>query len=409
MLWVLYVISMATLYWIYDGYGRLLRLADFVRATFTTRPLTRKTETGESAQLPSLTVLLTVHNEEQVVKQRVRNILATDYPADRIQVVVASDGSTDATNRLIGGMVDWRVRLFQTAGLGKTATQNAALQKIESEIVVFTDADTRFDRDFLRNIVAPFEDQIVGAVDGRLLYTADSNDANVRGQGYYWQHELSLRHAESRLGLLAVLTGAAFAVRRELIQPMDASIGEDCIVPLDVVLQGFRVVHQQTAKAYDSFEEGNGVTFRRRVRMTLRNWQGTWSRPALLNPFRHPGYSLALWSHKLLRWLSPVFLLVATFCSIGLCAMSPGLLSLTAVAPLATLYALAAIGWLTNERRVGIPGAGTAFSFLLVNLAFLVGVFKAITGQRIRAYSNTNSTPNPDEPMSAVASLRSAA
>jgi len=187
---------------------------------------------------------------------------------------------------------------------------------------------------------------------------------------------------------LAVVAGASFSVRRELLQPMDPSIGEDCIVPLDVVQQGALVVHEPLSKAYNEFEEGAGLTLRRRIRQTLRNWQGTWSRPALLNPLRHPAYALALWSHKLLRWLSPVFLLVALFCSSWLLIASPGLLSLAAATPYLCLFGLAGLGWLATVSGRRIPLTGIAFSFVLANTAFLVGIIRATLGSRIHAYRN---------------------
>ena len=130
------------------------------------------------------------------------------------------------------------------------------------------------------------------------MYSQNAADANTTSQGFYWNYEMKVRHLESQLGWLAVVAGASFAVRRELLQTMDPSIGEDCIVPLDVVQQGYLVVHEPLAKAFDEFEEGSGITLRRRIRQTLRNWQGTWSRPALLNPLLHPWYALALWSHS---------------------------------------------------------------------------------------------------------------
>jgi cellulose synthase/poly-beta-1,6-N-acetylglucosamine synthase-like glycosyltransferase len=226
----------------------------------------------------------------------------------------------------------------------------------------------------------------VGAVDGRLTYDDGSRDPLAQGQGHYWRYEHLVRNLESELGLLAVVAGACFAVRRSLLRPMDASIGEDCIVPLDVVSQGKLVVHEPAAVAWDRFDEGNAFAFRRRIRMTLRNWQGTWTRPRLLNPFLHPGYALALWSHKLLRWLSPVFVLVALISSALLVATQGSILAWLALAPLLTLFALGLCGWWTQRFGVRIPGAGTAFSFLLANLAFLVGVIKAVSGNRVQRY-----------------------
>jgi cellulose synthase/poly-beta-1,6-N-acetylglucosamine synthase-like glycosyltransferase len=385
MAWLLLAVSTAILYWIYDGYGRFLQLCVAVRRAVA-RPSALETET--QTPWPEMTVLLTVHNEEAVIHQRITNTLACDYPADRVRILVASDGSTDETSNIVRSIADERVTLMETPGLGKTGTQNEALRIVTSDIVVFTDADIVFDSGFLQRVAERFHDPQVGAVDGRLMYAQDAADATSTSQGFYWNYEMKVRHLESQLGWLAVVAGASFAVRRELLQPMDPSIGEDCIVPLDVVQQGYLVVHEPLAKAFDEFEEGSGITLRRRIRQTLRNWQGTWSRPTLLNPLRHPWYALALWSHKLLKWLSPVFLLVAFFASCWLLVTAPDVFSILAALPYLVLFTLAGLNWLATAFGCKIPGTGMAFSFLLANTAFLVGIVRATLGRRIHAYRN---------------------
>jgi cellulose synthase/poly-beta-1,6-N-acetylglucosamine synthase-like glycosyltransferase len=385
MAWMLLVGSTAALYWIYDGYVRCLQFAALLRRMVPRRPAGDGTP---EPRYPDMTVLLTVHNEAAVIERRLRNLLQCEYPADRLRILVASDGSTDATNQLVQQFPDDRVTLFESPGLGKTGTQNAALKRVNADVVVFTDADIEFDRLFLDRVALQFCDPGVGAVDGRLLYGINPSDATNGSQGRYWNYELKIRKLESELGWLAVVAGACFAVRRELIQPMESSIGEDCIVPLDVVQQGYRVVHDDQALAYDEFEEGNGITLRRRIRQTLRNWQGTWSRPALLNPLRHPCYAFALWSHKLLRWLSPVFLLIAMGSCGWLLATVPNIVSVAASLPYVGLTLLASLSVPATRLGWNIPGTHFAFSFLLANVAFLIGVLRATFGARIHAYKN---------------------
>ena len=388
VLWAITLISTAMLYWIYDGYGRVLFLMNWIRKAFW-RQTQSSVEQFSDADLPSITVLLTVHNEATVISTRIENILQCDYPPERLSVVVASDGSTDDTNTIIRSFCDRGVRLHESPGLGKTATQNTAINTIVSDLIVFTDADVTFEPEFLNNIARKFQVPTVGAVDGRQLYSSQPTLDVQTCQGYYWNYELRLRNLESQLGILAVVAGACFAVRRSLFRTMDPAIGEDCIVPLDVVAQGYLVLHEPTARAWVRMDDDTAMTLRRRVRMTLRNWQGTWTRSELLNPFRSPGYAFALWSHKLLRWLSPVFLASATVSSALLVATQPSFITMAACMPFAMLFALAAFGRFTLHRSIRIPGAGTAYSFVLANTAFLIGVWRAITGHRIHAYRNT--------------------
>lgn len=391
MILIITILATLILYWIYDGYGRFLQLMvllkrDESQAITALEP--KGVESRNEYRWPTMTVLLTVHNEETIVRRRIENILQCDYPAGCLTVLIASDGSTDSTNEIVQSFFDRGVRLLESPGLGKTGTQNAAIRSIESDLIAFTDADILFDADWCKQIARRFQNPQVGAVDGRALYEAPTSDALQVSQGFYWTYELKLRLLESQLGILAVVAGACFAIRRNLFVTMDPAIGEDCIVPLDIVTQGFRVVHEPLAISRFDSEEDSSITLRRRIRMTLRNWQGTWTRSHLLNPLRHPGYAFALWSHKLLRWLSPLFLATASCCSMAQLIVAPSLASALIFAPFGGLFALAGIGWISARRHLRVPGTGAAYSFLLANVAFLIGIWRAVTGHRIHSYRN---------------------
>lgn len=378
MLELIAICSALILLYVYSGYLYVLKAIQVLT------PHHHKADVNISFR--KVTVLLTVHNEEVEIRKRIDNILEQDYSPEMLDVLVASDGSTDATNRIVSEIADSRVRLFVSeVGQGKTATQNAAIKLAIGDVVIFTDAGSRFEVDFTRRIASAFCDESVGAADGHLLFVANDSNQIARSQGYYWRYELALREAESRLGILAVASGACLAVRRELLKEMETSVGEDCIVPLDVVLQGRQVVHVPEAIAYDAMENDADGEFHARVRMTLRNWQGTWSRSALLNPMKYPGVAFALWSHKLLRWLSPYFLIASTICVIAGAAVG-GKIMMAALGLLAVFYGSALVGWASERYHWGIPFVATVYSFLLANAGFLVGVSKALLGKKIYKY-----------------------
>lgn len=304
MMYAIYSLALAFLYYIYDGYLRALQLLAIFRRGSPVAVVHNNHELR-------LTVLITVHNEATQIRQKIANVVDTDFPADRLEVLVASDCSTDGSDDLVISYGDPRVHCFRSdVRGGKTATQNEAMKCTHGDIIVLTDAGTRFDKQFLTHIAAPFSDPRIGAVDGHLLFIAEQGNGLSQSQGYYWDYELRLRTLESQLGLLAVASGACLAVRKRVFVEMDPSVGEDCIVPLDVAASGAWVVHASQALAYDQMDHSVGREIRTRVRMTARNWRGTWMRPALLNPLQYPGYAFALWSHKLLRWLSPFFLII---------------------------------------------------------------------------------------------------
>jgi len=362
------------LVYLYGGYALLLRL--LVRGS----PVCHDTAV-DTQNWPTLTVLITVYNESEKIEARIRNILDCEYPQDKLKILVASDGSSDGTDAIVIGLSNFHVKLFRPADRkGKTDTQNQAILSATGDIIVFTDADTRFDSQFLKEIARPFADPQVGGVDGNLLFLTETADGVSQSQGFYWSQELQIRQNESRLGMLAVASGACMAIRRRLFRPMLATVGEDCLIPLDVVDQGFRMVHADKALAFDRMEHDPKKEFKTRVRMTLRNWQGTWCYSHLLNPLRQPRIAFALWSHKILRWLSPIFLLMWLSGSAadvqqgywGLFAGTPGLLFMVA----------ALLGFV----RAPLLGASMAYSFCLANTGFLVGVARAILGHKINAY-----------------------
>lgn len=371
LLKIVFFTAFGLLVYIYWGYGQLLRLA--------VQGASKRTGSVGNAvsDFPILTVLVTAHNEEASIKERIDNILACEYPKDRLEIVVASDGSTDATDGIVLGYKDVRVRLFRPPErIGKTATQNRAIEGVAGEVVLFTDADTRFEEGCLLRMAAPFADSTVGGATGNLLVVSDYESGVSLGQSFYWSYELRLRQYESDLNILAVATGACMAVRRSLFRPMEAAYGEDCIVPLDVVHQGYRFVHVKDAIAYDRMPHESAQEFRTRVRMTFRNWRGTWSRKQLLNPVVFPLVAWALWSHKMLRWLSPVFLLLITLSAFAL--GGNGAVFTGASVALGAFYGLGVLGWLCEHRHWRIPVVGQIYGFLLANAGFMVGVGKAI-------------------------------
>lgn len=372
-----FLFSAAVLFYIYCGYGWLL--AGLKRLGLAT-PLA-----SGGGNPPDVTVLVTAHNEEREIAARLTDLLAQDYPRDKLEILVATDGTTDRTHAIVEEIMQRAptVRLLPSQErFGKSGAQNRAVPQAKGEIVVLTDAATRFEPTFVAELVAPFADPRVGCTTG-VLKLVEKPGAVARGQGYYWRYEMKLRALESDLGLLAVTSGQAMAFRRALFRPIPPHVGDDCIIPLDIVLAGYRVVHRPQAVAYDTFEHDLGRETRSRIRMTMRNLSGTWLRPALLDPLRSPGYALALWSHKILRWLGSVVLL-AFLASGGALAFSPRFRVVSLM--VAGICLLAPLGWYSHRQGRDWGLAETVFSFFLANAAFLVGTVRAMLGEHIVAY-----------------------
>jgi cellulose synthase/poly-beta-1,6-N-acetylglucosamine synthase-like glycosyltransferase len=339
----------------------------------------------ECSSDPFVSIIIAVHNEEQKIAIKLENCLGLLYPHDRMEILGVSDGSTDRTEEVVCRFMarDSRIRWLQSNGrVGKSGVQNLAAAHALGDILFFTDANTAMAPDVLRTMIDDLTDPRVGLVTATVLF-GRAEDAVEKGQGLYWRYELFLRAVESDLGILATGSGQALAVRRELFRPLPTCYGDDCIMPLDVRLQGFKVIQDREAIVYDAMPHSIEGELRARIRMTARNWSGTLFRPALLNPLRFPLTALGLISHKLLRWLTPFFLAVALLSNTWL-ALEGRVLALWWLQ--VGFYLSAFVGWELTRKQRSAWVFGYPFSFCLANVGFMLGMVKAFRNQKIVTY-----------------------
>lgn len=219
--------------------------------------------------------MIAAHNEENVIEDRILSVLKCNYLRDSLEVIVSSDRSDDKINEIVRQYKASQVMLVDCQyTTGKASAQNKMLAHANGDIIIFTDADTRFSPDFLSNISEPFSDSAIGAAEGHLLFESDNLSGVATGQCSYWNYELKPGELESCLGTLAVTIGGCFAVRCELLKPLPDDVGEGCIVLLDVILNEYNVVYAHDATAYDRMEASIYAELRTRARMTLHNWLG---------------------------------------------------------------------------------------------------------------------------------------
>jgi poly-beta-1,6-N-acetyl-D-glucosamine synthase len=373
--WLL-AFSAAAVFYTWVGYPLTLWML-----TRTSSRATRKTQRS----LPSVSIIVAAYNEAAQIATKLDDCLALDYQPDKMEILVVSDGSTDATEDIaqLYAESDSRIRLLRTRGrAGKSEAQNLAVRNATGEILLFTDAGARMHRDSLLHIASCFADPSVGMV-APVVYFGQHAGAVSRSQSAYWRFETWLRQRESRLGILATASGAAFAMRGELFHEIDAHYGDDCILPLDMCLAGFRVVQQPEARVYDDMPHTIAGELRTRVRMTARSCAGTLSRWRLLNPARFPTIAWGLFSHKLLRWMTPFFLSAAFVANALLIDRRP---FLTVFLLQCWFYLAALAGWQLSTRRSAGPILGYPFAFCLANLGFLLGTLRCIRGTRVVAY-----------------------
>jgi cellulose synthase/poly-beta-1,6-N-acetylglucosamine synthase-like glycosyltransferase len=316
---------------------------------------------------PSVVLIVAAHNEETVIGRRLANLLALDYPADKLELVVASDGSSDRTNEIVAGIAtrEPRVHLLACERGGKTLAQNRAVRETQSELLAFTDANTEWAPDALRRLVENFADTEVAYASGKLQLTA--SDGTNR-EGLYWRYELWLRANESRLGSITAGNGAIYAVRRsDYIEDVSVT-GHDFGLPFRMVQRGRRAVFEPQAVALEKESRDLEDEFGRKVRMITRALRHVYTGSMLRSV--PPIYALELVSHRLLRYTTGAIHIVLLGTNVAL--IGRGLVYQIALGLQLAWLLLAAFGRL----RIRVPGAGIAYYYLLVTVATLIGNYR---------------------------------
>ncbi len=337
---------------------------------------------------PTVSLVIAAYNEEKVLAEKLENALGLDYPKDCLQIVVASDGSTDATNRIAESFMDRGVILCKVIPRGgKTRALNTVVPQTHGEILVLSDANAMYQPDAIRKLTRHFYDPSVGAVSGdvRLVNAADSFAAS---EGLYYQYERWLQLRESEVGSIIGADGGMYALRRGLFQsPPDFIVVDDFVISMSVAIQGSRVVYDPEAVAIEGGTESAGEEFRRKIRIVaggiqaLKFGQGV---PGIQQPLLVFCYMF----HKLFRWLVPVFLLVA-FVSSGLLFSEGYIYQFAFICQL--LCYLMALGYakgifeFNSKTWLRVP-----YYFCLVNGAALVGIWKGTVGAQAVTWQRTS-------------------
>lgn len=379
---VLFWILLALVVYVYAGYPLLLALI---------RGLGGKRKVACAEIEPLVTLVVSAFNEEAVIGEKIEDCLALDYPRDKLQVIVVSDASDDRTDEIVASYVAQGVELLRMPERGgKTLGLNAAVARARGEAIVFSDANAMYGRDVLRKLVRNFADGAVGAVVGESTYV-DPEVESERSEGLYWRYETVIKRLESSLGSVVGGDGAIYAIRRSLYVPMAADALSDFVNPLQIVAAGQRCIYEPQARSYERAADNFDKEFRRKVRIVNRAWRALFRAKSLLNPFRHGLFSLELVSHKLLRWLVPVFL--AGLILVNATILERGPIYRVALVCQGAFYLLALAGY-AMRRRPAIPAAlSIPYYFCLVNLASAMGIFDAFRGKTYTTWA-TARTPS---------------
>ena len=368
----LFWISIVVIGYVYAGYPLLL--AAWARLV---RRQPRRPAAGAIASWPSISIVLAARNEARRLPARLTNLLAIHYPGRR-EIIVVSDGSTDDTADAVRAFGD-AVRLVEVPAGGKPQALNAGVAEATGEILVFADARQRFSDAALMELVANFADDRVGGVTGELIIDAEAGSSAStigEGVGLYWKYEKWLRRNESAVWSTLGGTGCIYALRRSLWRPLPAeTLLDDVLAPMRAVLDGWRIVFEDRALAYDTASPDAAAESRRKVRTLAGNYQILGQEPRLLLPFANPVW-IQYMSHKVGRLIVP-WALVAAFACSAMLAADHWIYGAAFAAQLA-FYLLAAVGGWVVQRATRV-----AFTFVMMNYAAVAGLVALRRGREV--------------------------
>jgi cellulose synthase/poly-beta-1,6-N-acetylglucosamine synthase-like glycosyltransferase len=335
--------------------------------------------------LPQVTILIAAFNEAPCIKRRIENLLEQDYPPDKLEILVGSDGSTDETDAIVQHYAARSVRLSRGERVGKAGVLSRLVSLAKGEVLVMTDANTEFERDAVRHLVQPLRDPEVGLVCGRLRLHSPVG-APVT-ESAYWKLESLLKLYESRRGCVMGANGGIYAVRKHLFAPLPAgTVVDDFVAALRVLASGSRVRYEPEAVAHEEAAPDHTGEYRRRVRIAAGCFRAISQYRDLLSP-RHGFTAFALWSHKMLRWLVPHAMVVALLTNL-IIARSGRIYSVALLAQ-CVLYLFAALSLLGLTPRKLRAVTDAAAHFVEMNAALLVGFVKFSRGAQGQTWTRT--------------------
>lgn len=324
---------------------------------------------------PQVSLLIPAYNEEAVIKEKLENSLSLDYPKEKLEVILILDECTDNTMEIASRYIAQGIKIFeQKPRRGKMAALNLAVPQAKGAILVFTDANSMYEKGALRKLVRNFADEKIGCVCGELKYTSSSLVGE--GEGLYWKYEKFVKEKESQWLSVLVVNGSIYAIRKQLYEPVEETLADDFVVPMRIARKGYGLVYEPEAVTVEKTAQSTKDEFNRKVRIVSQGLKATFAISGTI-------LSSGLWRnfqfmfHKFIRWLAPLFLIIMLIAN--------GFLLKNRVYQLIffgqmLFYLFSLTGYFLQERKIKIKNFSAPFYFCMVNLAALIGILKFLTG-----------------------------
>jgi biofilm PGA synthesis N-glycosyltransferase PgaC len=377
---ILLWISLFITFYAFFGYGILLFILIKIKRLIKGKPVL---PVVDMANLPTCTLVVAAYNEDGVMEEKIKNSLSLTYPANKLEFVFITDGSTDGTATIVGKYPQIR-HMHSNERKGKIAAVHRAMETVNTEIVIFTDANTFLNTEALVNICRHYSDAKVGAVAGEKRVYADTDNATA-GEGFYWKYESKLKTWDSELYSVVGAAGELFSIRTELYVPVSPdTILDDFMISLLVAEKGYRVIYEPEAYATESASQNVTEELKRKIRIAAGGIQSIiWLR-SLLNPFPTPVLSFQYVSHRVLRWTIVPFLMILALILnfiIVFSAEASFIYQLLLIAQVA-FYLMAILGWVMEERNIKVKIFFIPYYFCMMNYAVLMGIRRYSLGKQ---------------------------
>ena len=337
--------------------------------------------------MPSVSMIITAYNEEKTIEKKLKNCLEINYPRDKIEFIIGSDGSTDQTETIVRYYQKEGFKLYAFAERqGKANVLNKIVPEAKGDILVFSDANTLYDKDTIKHMVVHFIDSRVGGVCGNLILINPNENAGGMGEKLYWKYENHLKYLEGKIKTVFGASGGVYAIRRHLFFGLPFSkttISDDFLIPMFIVGKGYDIIYESKAIAKELTSIDMKGEYQRKVRIGAANYYALHKIRCFLNPLR--GYvALGLWSHKVIRWLVPFFLWFLFVSNLFLIKTE---LYFVFFLLQMLFYFCALLGWLLIRISVRIKILLYINYFVVVNFALFVGLIKYVRGTQKSAYT----------------------
>ncbi|ADY51944.1 glycosyl transferase family 2 [Pseudopedobacter saltans DSM 12145] len=383
---------MITFFWIgifiiiysFIGYGLLLYVIVKIKS------LLKKPATFAIPEnLPSLTLLVAAYNEQDFIREKIKNCLSLKYDKSKLQILFITDGSSDATPEIISGYAEIDL-LHENIRAGKMAAIKRAMPSIQSEITVFTDANTFLNEDALLQLVKHYQNPKVGAVAGeKRIQVDEKSDASSAGEGFYWKYESKLKKWDYELYSNVAAAGELFSIKTQLYPPVESdTIIDDHMIAMRIAEKGYIIAYEPEAYAMETASENSAEELKRKIRISAGGIQSIFRLKKAANPFINPVLTFQYISHKVLRWAAtPSLLIIILLLNILIVNRYPQLrfYHLTLMLQ-AVFYTAALLGWILEKKKIKMKMFFVPYYFCLMNYAALAGTIRYFKGQQSAAW-----------------------